>query len=74
MVVLILASPLLFSQGNGAVGVWLADTSRTVLGPSATAQIESWYLSLADMFHQAQYQLSGKQVSAPWTTLRVLAT
>jgi hypothetical protein len=74
MAVLVLASSLLLSQGNGAVGAWFADTSRAVLGPSATAQIESWYLGLSDMFHQAQYQLSGKQVSSPWTITPVPIT
>jgi len=74
MAVLVLASSLLLSQGNGAVGAWFADTSRAVLGPSATAQIESWYLGISDMFHQAQYQLSGKQVSAPWTITPVPIT
>jgi len=67
MAVLVLVASLLFSQGNGAAGAWFADTFRTVFGPAVTAQIESWYLGITDLFHQTQYQLSGKQVSAPWT-------
>lgn len=73
MMVLVLAASLLFAQGNGAAGAWFADTFRAVLGPAATAQIESWYLTLTDEFHQAQYQLSGKQVAAPWKGTPVVA-
>lgn len=54
------------SQGNGEVGAWMADTMRAVLGPTATAQIESWYLGLTNMTSQLQYQLGDKKVVAPW--------
>ncbi len=54
------------SQGNGEGGASLADTMRAVIGPTATAQIESWYLSLTNMASQLQYQLSDKKVAAPW--------
>src|SRR5579859_2610191 len=54
------------SQGNGAVGAWMADTLRAVIGPTATAQIESWYLGLTNTSSQLQYQLSDKKVAAPW--------
>src|SRR5947209_18248885 len=60
-----LIAVLLFSQGNGEGGAWLADTFRGVFGPSVTAQIESWYLGFNDAIHQAQYQLNGKKVAAP---------
>jgi hypothetical protein len=55
------------SQGNGEAGAWTADTLRAVLGPTITAQIESWYLGITNTTRQAQYQLSNKQVAAPWT-------
>lgn len=64
--VMMLIAVLLFSQGNGGTGAWFADTFRAVLGPSVTAQIESWYLGFNDAIHQAQYQLNGKKVNAPW--------
>src|SRR5581483_4398992 len=57
---------LFLSQGNGEAGAWMADTMRALLGPTATAQIESWYLSLTNMGSQLQYQLSDKKVAAPW--------
>lgn len=56
-----------FSQGNGAGGAWLADTMRAVLGPTITAQVESWYLGLSDTTHNIQYQLGGQHVNAPWS-------
>ncbi|HVB25843.1 MAG TPA: phosphodiester glycosidase family protein [Ktedonobacteraceae bacterium] len=56
-----------FSQGNGAGGAWLADTMRAVLGPTITAQVESWYLGLSDTSHNIQYQLGGQHVNAPWS-------
>jgi len=57
----------ILSVGNGETGAWFADTFRATFGPVVTAQIESWYLGATDLLHQAQYQLGGKQVSAPWT-------
>ena len=72
-----LIAVLLFSQGNGETGAWFADTFRGVFGPTVTAQIESWYLGVNDAIHQAQYQLNGKKVAAPWKvvptpTIRIL--
>jgi hypothetical protein len=58
---------VLATQLNGPFGGWLADESRAVLGPQATAQIESWYLGVRDSFNQAKYQLSGKPAAAPWS-------
>ncbi|HEU5227547.1 MAG TPA: phosphodiester glycosidase family protein, partial [Ktedonobacteraceae bacterium] len=57
---------IFLSQGNGATGAWMADTLRAIIGPTATAQIESWYLGLNNMASQWQYQLSDKKVTAPW--------
>src|SRR5579863_1188326 len=42
---------VVFSQANGQGGAWVADTLRAVVGPTVTAQIESWYLGLSDMTH-----------------------
>ena len=56
-----------FSQGNGAAGAWLADAMRTVLGPTITARVESWYLGFSDTTHNIQYQLGGQHVNAPWS-------
>lgn len=58
---------LLATQLNGPFGGWLADEFRALLGPQATAQIESWYLGVQDHIHQIQYQLSGKPSAAPWS-------
>lgn len=63
---LLLLGVLVFSQGNGQTGAWFADTFRAVLGPSITAQVESWYLGFNDTIQQANYQLHGKKVDAPW--------
>lgn len=57
---------LLSTQLNGAFGGWLADELRAILGPQATAQIESWFLGVQDTIHQAQYSISGAPSSAPW--------
>jgi len=64
---LMLIMAAILSVGNGETGAWFADTFRAILGPTVTTQIESWYLGATDLLHQAQYQLDGKQVSAPWS-------
>jgi hypothetical protein len=58
---------VLATQLNGAFGAWLADELRALLGPVATAQIESWYLGVRDSFNQAKYQATGKPADVPWT-------
>src|SRR5712691_3635368 len=55
------------SQANGASGAWTADVLRAVVGPTLTAQFETWFLGLADTTHQVQYHLNGQRVEAPWT-------
>ncbi|HLJ34032.1 MAG TPA: phosphodiester glycosidase family protein, partial [Ktedonobacteraceae bacterium] len=65
--ILTVIAVVFFSQGNGAVGAWLADAMRAVLGPTVTAQVESWYLGLSDTTHNIQYQLGGQHVNAPWS-------
>jgi hypothetical protein len=57
---------ILFTQGNGMIGAKAADLMRAVLGPTITAQVESWFLGASDTVHQAQYKLGGQQVTAPW--------
>ncbi|GAC1457124.1 MAG: phosphodiester glycosidase family protein [Ktedonobacterales bacterium] len=57
---------LAFGQANGVVGAWAADSLRQLLGPQATAQVESWYLSVVDAAQRTQYQLSGQHPSPPW--------
>jgi hypothetical protein len=57
---------ILFTQGNGMLGASAADLLRAVVGPTITAQVESWFLGASDTVHQAQYKLSGQQVTAPW--------
>ncbi len=59
---------VLAPQLNGAFGAWLADEMRAVMGPSATAQIESWFLGVEDSIHQAQYAITGGSSAPPWTT------
>lgn len=65
--VVMLITVLLVSQGNGTVGAWFADSFRAILGPTATAQIESWYLGLNDLILREEYQLNIKHVVAPWS-------
>jgi hypothetical protein len=67
MCVLVLTG-IMVSQLNGAFGAWLADAMRAVLGPQATAQIESWFLGAQDALHQAEYQVMGKPAAAPWAS------
>jgi len=57
---------ILLTQLNGAFGAWVADTSRSMLGPQITAQLESWYLGVSDTVHQLAYHLGSQQVSTPW--------
>lgn len=57
---------MFFSQANGAIGAQAADVMRAVVGPTITAQFESWFLGVSDTAHQVQYQLSGQQVDPPW--------
>ncbi len=63
---------VLTTQGNGSTGAWMADTLRSVLGPAATAQIESWYLTLSNTSNQVQYKLGNKKVTAPWKVTNAL--
>jgi hypothetical protein len=65
--ILTIITVVFMSQANGESGAWTADMLRSVLGPSITAQVESWYLGLSDTTHQLQYNLSGQHVAAPWT-------
>ncbi|MGH2480775.1 MAG: hypothetical protein ACRDHW_14070, partial [Ktedonobacteraceae bacterium] len=64
--VLVLIAILLISQGNGSTGAWFADTSRAILGPTATAQIEAWYLGGTDLVQRMMYQFGGQHVAPPW--------
>lgn len=63
-----------FEQANGQGGATLADILRGTLGPTVTAQIESWYLGIADVTHQVQYKLQGQQAPAPWQVPTVIPT
>jgi len=65
--IITIISMLLCSQSNGPFGAQVADMMRAVLGPTVTAQIESWFLGVSDTEHRVQYQLSGQQSSPPWT-------
>ena len=66
--VMLLIGILLGTQLNGPLGAQIADGMRAVLGPTLTAQVESWFLGISDQAHQVQYQLSGQHVQPPWTT------
>ena len=70
ILVLILAT-IGFEQINGQGGAAFADILRATLGPTVTAQIESWYLGAADLTHQVQYKLQGQQAPAPWQVTSV---
>ncbi len=65
--ILTILSGLMCSQLNGQLGAQFADIMRSVLGPTVTAQIESLFLGVSDTAHRVQYQLSGQQVTVPWT-------
>lgn len=64
--IIVILAVVFFSQGNGTGGAWLADTLRAIVGPTITAQVESWYLGLTNTATQVQYQYSNKKVNAPW--------
>jgi len=65
--ILAIISMVMCSQLNGQFGAQMADVMRAVLGPTLTAQVESWFLGISDTEHRVQYQLSGQHVSLPWT-------
>lgn len=65
---------VLLTQGNGTLGAWAADTLRSVIGPTLTAQVESWYLGLTNTTRQLQYQVGNKQLQAPWKVATVTST
>lgn len=69
---LLIIGVLLLGQGNGEAGAWLADSSRAILGPTITAQIEAWYLAGTDMLQQMAYHASGQTVAAPWAVAPTL--
>lgn len=58
---------VIISQLNGPFGAWTADRLRAILGPAATAQIESWYLGVSDALTQAKYHLPGQTVAPPYS-------
>jgi hypothetical protein len=66
LTLIVIIGGIFASQGNGEAGAWTADALRAVLGPTITAQIESWYLGITNTTRQVQYRLSNKQVAAPW--------
>ena len=49
-----------------AAGAALADWLRGVIGPQATAEIESLAFNLQDVFNRARYQASGGQPQISW--------
>ena len=63
---LTLLTVVFFGQANGAVGAQMADLMRAILGPTITAQVESWFLGVSDTAHQVQYHLGGQHVDSPW--------
>lgn len=65
---ILIVAIILFEQASGQGGAALADTLRATLGPTLTAQVESWYLGLDDNLHQLQYHLQGQQAAPPWAT------
>jgi hypothetical protein len=67
VIMLTLLTVVFFGQANGAVGAQTADLMRAILGPTITAQVESWFLGVSDTTHQVQYHLSGQHVDSPWT-------
>src|SRR5579859_2970664 len=64
--ILTIIAVIFISQANGATGAGIADLLRGVLGPTITAQVESWYLGFSDTTHQVQYSMSGQHIDAPW--------
>ena len=46
--ILTILSGLMCSQLNGQFGAQFADIMRSVLGPTVTAQVESWFLGVSD--------------------------
>lgn len=64
--ILTIIALVFLSQGNGTVGAWMADTLRAIVGPTMTAEIESWYLGLSNTSSQLQYQLGNNKTTAPW--------
>lgn len=65
--VLTIIAVIFMSQANGAAGAGTADLLRGVVGPTITAQVESWYLGVSDTTHQVQYRIGGQHIEAPWT-------
>ncbi len=73
-VVLMLVMVIVFEQASGQGGAALADMLRSTLGPTLTAQVESWYLGLNDTLHQLQYHVAGQPAAAPWAIKNIKAT
>lgn len=70
----LIVAVIVFEQASGQGGAAFADTLRATLGPTLTAQIESWYLGLDDNIHQLQYHLQGQQATPPWATKGISAS
>ncbi len=73
-ILVLLVIVIVFEQASGQGGAALADMLRATLGPTLTAQVESWYLGINDTFHQLQYHVSGQKTTAPWTIQSVRVT
>jgi hypothetical protein len=49
-----------------AAGAAIADGLRSIMGPEAVAEIESFQFRLQDTFNRARYQVSGGQAQITW--------
>src|SRR5512136_2397091 len=49
-----------------AAGAAIADGLRSVIGPEAVAEIESFQFRLQDTFNRARYQVSGGKAQITW--------
>ncbi len=49
-----------------AAGAAIADGLRSIIGPEAVAEIESFQFKLQDTFNRARYQVSGGQAQITW--------
>jgi hypothetical protein len=66
-----LAAALLLYQ-NPELVPDLVDLARSIVGPSAVAQVESWVFQAQDSVRQARYQVTGRTAHVQWAAPAVV--
>lgn len=74
LALLLVVLGIVLRQANGAGGAFLADTLRSLIGPTATARVEATFLDFSDRLTSVKYQLGFDSVKSPWVVAPTAST